>query len=73
MRTKASMDEWMKNPTGRRLSEKPAPQNIPLRTELGKQLSDVFTREKVLEEAPKLVDVDYEALELLVLASMFQR
>lgn len=62
----------MKNPTGRTPSP-PEMQNIPIRTELGRQLGEVFTREKILSQAPPLIDVDYAALELLVLASMFSK
>lgn len=61
----------MSTPTGRNSYSKPAIQDIPIRTELGKQLREVFTKEKVLGQAPPLADVDYTALELLVLASMF--
>ena len=63
----------MKSPTGRTNVQKPELQNIPLRTELGKKLNETFTRERVLRQAPPLADVDYAALELLVLASMFQK
>lgn len=61
----------MSTPTGRKAYSKPEMQNIPIRTELGKQLREVFTKEKVLGQAPALVDVDYTALELRMLASMF--
>jgi len=61
------------SPTGRQPANKPELQHIPLRTELGKKLNEAFTRERVLRQAPPLADVDYEALELLVLASMFQK
>jgi DNA polymerase I-like protein with 3'-5' exonuclease and polymerase domains len=61
------------SPTGRQPSSAPELQNIPIRTELGKKLNETFTRERVLSQAPPLADVDYAALELLVLASMFQK
>jgi len=66
------MPENSRNPTGRTPSP-PELQNIPLRTELGRKLGEVFTREKILRQAPPLADVDYAALELLVLASMFSQ
>ena len=66
-------ERLVSSPTGRRSANKPELQNIPLRTELGKKLNETFTRERVLGQAPPLVDVDYAALELLALASMFQK
>ncbi len=60
----------MSSPTGR-LPQGPALQSIPIRTEVGRQIREAFTREEVLRQSPALADVDYEALELLALASLF--
>lgn len=59
----------MSSPTGR-LPTGPALQNIPIRTEIGRQIREAFTREDILRQAPALADVDYAALELLALASL---
>jgi DNA polymerase I-like protein with 3'-5' exonuclease and polymerase domains len=58
------------SPTGRITQQKPALQSPPVRTEIGRKIQEAFTREAVLRQAPPTVNVDYEALELRILASM---
>lgn len=52
--------------TGRISSTDPNMQNIPVRTDMGRQIRKVF----VSEEEKKLVDADYSQVELRVLAHM---